>query len=78
MRKLNFARIILSIQAHYERKKKGREHVLEIVIEFLGILRGGLGHGHKRSRARSLQTVFTLSGPKYFFAHLKVNQSESV
>lgn len=76
MRKLNFARIILSIQAHYERKKKGREHVL--VIEFLGILRGGLGHGHKRSRARSLQTVFTLGGPKYFFAHLKVNQSESV
>lgn len=38
----------------------------------------GLGHGHKRSRARSLQTVFTLSEPKYFFAHLKVNQSESV
>lgn len=77
MRKLNFARIILSIQAHYERKKKGREHVL--VIECLGILRGGLGHGHKRSRAaRSLQTVFTLSEPNYFFAHLKVNQSESV
>ena len=76
MRKLNFARIILSIQAHYERKKKCREHAL--VIECLGILRGGLGYGHKRSRARSLPTVFTLSEPKYFFAHLKVNQSESV
>ena len=76
MRKLNFARIILSIQAHYERKKKCQEHVL--VIECLGILRGGLGHGHKRSLARSLQTVLTLSEPKYFFAHLKVNQSESV